>query len=209
MRVAITFTVQSAFLLVGLISLVLLEGCSKPQLPPLQTHDRILAFGDSLTLGVGVQPEQSYPAVLQRLTQRRVINAGVAGETTDAGLARLADEVGKHQPTLVILLEGGNDMLQNRPADAIADNLGNMIAWLQGEGIGVLLVSVPQKGLFMRPAPWYEVLADEYAVPLEDEIVPELMGRLTMKSDYVHFNAQGYEALAQAIFAKLQQSGAL
>ncbi|WP_178860907.1 GDSL-type esterase/lipase family protein [Thiomicrorhabdus cannonii] len=196
-------------LVLPIIWVFFLAGCAKPQLPPLQDEDTIVAFGDSLTLGVGVKPEQSYPAVLARLSGRKVINAGVSGETTAQGLERLAEVVAAHQPKLVILLEGGNDMLQKQPEESIAANLGNMIASLQDEGIGVLLVSVPEKGVWMRAAPWYEELADEYAVPLEDEIVPELMGRLTMKSDYVHFNAQGYEALAQAILVKLQEAGAL
>lgn len=191
------------------IGLLLISACSQPSLPALQPQDKIMAFGDSLTAGVGVKPQQAYPAVLARLSAREVINAGVPGETTDEGLARLAEEVAKHQPKLVILLEGGNDILQNRPVQSIAANLGQMIAWLQTQNIGVLLVSVPQKGVLMRAAPWYDELADDYGVPLEEQIVPELMGRLTMKSDYVHFNAQGYDALAQAIYAKLQQSGAL
>lgn len=192
-----------------LVWLLLISACSQPSLPALQPQDKIMAFGDSLTAGVGVAPENAYPAVLARLSGLQVINAGVPGETTDEGLARLADEVAKHQPKLVILLEGGNDILQNRPPESIAANLGHMIAWLQTQNIGVLLVSVPQKGVLMRASPWYEELADDYGVPLEEEIVPELMGRLTMKSDYVHFNEKGYFALAEALHRKLQAAGAL
>jgi lysophospholipase L1-like esterase len=98
----------------GLILLVLtllLAGCSKPQLTPLQQGDVILAFGDSLTAGNGVKSEQAYPQVLADLTGLQIVNGGLSGETTAQGLERLPKLLDQHNPRLVILLEGGNDIL--------------------------------------------------------------------------------------------------
>lgn len=189
--------------------LLVLSGCAKDKLPALTDDARILAFGDSLTLGVGVQKTQSYPAVLSRLSGREVINAGVSGETTAQGLERLPELLERHQPALLILLQGGNDVLRNVPAETVEANLGRMIEMAQQKGVAVLLVGVPEKGVFVDTADWYENLSDDYGVPLEEEIVADLMGRLSMKSDYVHFNQKGYQALAEAIYHKLKTSGAL
>ncbi|MBT7953467.1 MAG: arylesterase, partial [Gammaproteobacteria bacterium] len=64
----------------------LLAGCSDEiALPKLSTDAVILAFGDSLTHGNGAATEESYPAVLQKLSSRKVINAGISGEQTDPG----------------------------------------------------------------------------------------------------------------------------
>ncbi|MDG6773168.1 arylesterase [Thiomicrorhabdus sp. ZW0627] len=197
------------FLSLVLASFLSLVGCSDPKLPPLASDAKILAFGDSLTEGVGVDPSQSYPAVLARLSGRKVINAGLSGETTAQGLKRLPKLLEQHQPDLLILLEGGNDVLRNVPPDAVESNLGMMIRMAQIKGVPVLLVGVPEKGVFPSTADWYASLSDEYEVPLEEDTVADLVGRLTMKSDYVHFNEAGYQALAEAIFKKLKEAGAL
>lgn len=186
-----------------------LGGCSDARLEPLAADATILAFGDSLTAGVGVSDEFSYPTILSQLSGRKVVNAGVSGETTAQGLKRFARLLAEHEPQLAIILEGGNDLLRNEPESKVTANLGQMIQAAQMQGIQVLLVGVPEKKLFSGAADFYRELAETYEVPLEEEIVPELMGRLSMKSDYVHFNQNGYRALAEAIYDKLQSSGAL
>ena len=69
----------------------LLAGCTQSaKLPPLAGDGVLLAFGDSLTFGTGAAEGESYPAVLERLTGLKVLNYGVPGEISAAGLARLA-----------------------------------------------------------------------------------------------------------------------
>jgi len=194
---------------VSLFVIVSLQACSKPELPALQQGDVILAFGDSLTAGYGVKSQQSYPAVLESLSGYKVINAGISGETTQQGLERFESVLNQHQPGLVILFEGGNDVLQNVPVGMVYSNLKRMIQIAKQKNIAVMLVGVPEKKLFAGTLDLYGELATEMEVPLEEGTVASLMARPSMKSDYVHFNSKGYTELANSIYEILQQSGAL
>ena len=76
-----------SMLFAGVLSTVLMMGCGKgPQVSPLGGNDVVLAFGDSLTFGTGASPAESYPAQLQSLIGRKVVNAGVPGEVSADGL---------------------------------------------------------------------------------------------------------------------------
>ena len=192
-----------------LLSCLILSACSQPSLPILKEGDVILAFGDSLTLGYGVKTELSYPAVLQKLSGHKVINAGISGETTAEGLERISNVLDKHQPALLILLEGGNDVLRKVPEAMIQQNLARMIELTQSRGIPILLVAVPPKKLFSSSLELYAELSEIYQIPLEDDSVASLVMRPSMKSDYIHFNEKGYQVLAEDIYKKLQSAGAL
>lgn len=189
------------------VSLVACSG--KPELKPLAPSDTVLAFGDSLTAGLGVSTDYAYPAVLQSLIGRTVINAGVSGELTEGGLKRFPDLLEKHDPQLVILLEGGNDILQNRSLESAKANLSAMIDLARIQGRDIVLVGVPKKSLFASTANLYVELAEEHQVPLEKSIIASLLKKPAMKSDSVHFNRAGYSALAEALQDLLTDSGAL
>ena len=192
----------------GLLCL-LLAACGEPGFRPLAAGETILAFGDSLTVGRGVNPAQSYPSVLASLSGHPVINGGVSGELSRAGRARLPGLLAEHRPALVILLEGGNDILHGSGEGALKANLAAMIEAVQGSGAQVLLVAVPRKSLFADGAPLYGELAEQYGLVLDNDSLGELLRTPGLKSDAVHLNTQGYGALAERLHRLLQARGAL
>lgn len=192
----------------GLICL-LLAACGEPGFRPLAAGETILAFGDSLTEGRGVNPAQSYPSVLASLSGHPVINGGVSGELSRAGRARLPGLLAEHRPALVILLEGGNDILRGSGEGELKANLAAIIEAVQGSGAQVLLVAVPRKSLFADGAPLYGELAEQYGLVLDNDSLGELLRTPGLKSDAVHLNAQGYGALAERLHRLLQARGAL
>ncbi|WP_432698390.1 arylesterase [Marinobacterium sp. YM272] len=195
-------------LVLGLLFLAL-AGCGDDKLSPLSDYARILAFGDSLTAGYGVNKAQSYPSVLANISGREVINAGISGEETSEGVHRLGQLLERERPALLILFEGGNDILRNRDLSRTKANLAQMIEQAQNEDVDVLLIGVPQKSLFSSAAPLYGELAEQYGVAYLDGAVADLLREPAYKSDQVHFNAEGYRRLAELIHQHLQQEGAL
>jgi len=191
-------------------ALPFLSACgSEPGLRPLPRDAVVLAFGNSLTHGTGANPEESYPSVLSRLIGREVINAGVPGEVTAAGLQRLPAVLDSVSPHLVVLCHGGNDILRKLDLRAAEANLVEMVTLIRARGAEVVLLGVPTPGLFLSPAEHYERIADELSLPFDGEIVAELLGDARFKSDTIHPNAAGYARLAQAVEAKLRSAGAI
>lgn len=188
---------------------LLLIGCQKAAYENIPADGTILAFGDSLTYGYNVDTAQSYPAVLARLSGRKVINAGVSGETTVDGLGRFKKLLDERHYDFVIIFEGGNDILRNSSAAQTKANLAKMINLARQKNIPSLLIAVPEKSIFVRDAPFYKELADAHGVPLMQAVVGDLLTQPQYKSDRVHFNQAGYEKLAKAIYAKMKRLGAL
>ena len=188
-----------------------LAGCGggAPRLSKLPADAVVLAFGDSLTFGTGAQPEASYPAVLEQLIGRKVWSAGVPGEVSAAGLARLPSALDYYQPRLLILCHGGNDFLRKLGDAEAAENLRAMIRLARQRGIDVVLIAVPKPGLFPAPPDFYAGIAKEFGLPYEDAALKAILRDNELKSDLAHPNARGYAKLAEAIAALLKKNGAL
>ena len=120
-------------LMVGLALTAAACGEKAPKLPKLAATDVVVAFGDSLTYGTGADESESYPTVLGQLIGRTVVRAGVPGEVTAQGLARLPAVIDEHNPRLVIVCLGGNDMLRQVRDAEITRNLRSIIKTLQGQ----------------------------------------------------------------------------
>lgn len=192
--------------------ILLLPACSRDEqhLQPLTADAVILAFGDSLTYGSGVGENSSYPAALARLSGHTVINAGIPGELSQQGLARLPKELDAAKPALLILCHGGNDMLRKQSMAEMQENLERMIQIAKGRGIQVVLLGVPQPALFgLESAKYYRVVADKTGVPLQESVIPEVLSDTRFKSDQIHPNAAGYEMMAEAVYRLLIREGAL
>lgn len=181
-----------------------LAGCSDMKTVQLSQDSVILAFGDSLTQGVGAPAEQNYPSYLARQLGVSVINAGISGETSAQGLARIQALLEEHNPDLVIICYGGNDLLRRLSVDQLANNLDQMIQLSQAHGAQVLLVGVPKPAIFLDPVPVYGDLAKRYQLAAELDILSDLLDDKGMKSDTVHLNSKGYQAFANALAAHIE-----
>ncbi|MGP1678133.1 MAG: GDSL-type esterase/lipase family protein [Burkholderiales bacterium] len=196
---------------IGVILMALLAGCggSTPKLTKLPPGAVVLALGDSLTFGTGAQPETSYPAVLEKLIGRTVASAGVPGEVSAAGLARLPEALDEYQPALLILCHGGNDFLRKLGDAQAAENLRAMISLARQRGIDVVLIAVPKPGLPPSPPDFYAEIAREFKLPYEDAALTAILRDRELKSDLAHPNAKGYAKLAAAVAELLKKSGAI
>jgi acyl-CoA thioesterase-1 len=197
------------FALLLLATLIAACGGESAGLPRLGDGDVVLAFGDSLTYGVGAAEKQAYPAVLQALIGKRVINAGVPGETTGEGLQRLPQALDQYQPKILLLCLGGNDLLRRFRAAETAANLRSMVALARARGVAVVLIGVPEPKLFGGPPEFYENIAGEFALPYEDEIMDTVLKTPSLKADAIHPNAKGYRIIADALAVLLRGAGAV
>ena len=193
-----------------MLAAALLTACSKgPQVPALGSNDVILAFGDSLTYGTGASSTESYPAQLQSLIGRKVVNAGLPGEVSADGLQRLAGVLDETQPKLLILCHGGNDFLRKLSEAEAAANMRAMIKLAKDKGIGVVLVATPKPGFSVSPPDFYAAIAKEFSIPFNDNAIGSVLRDNALKSDLVHPNAQGYAQIAETLAKLLKKSGAI
>ena len=196
---------------VALVVAVSLAGCGAkvPRVPAVGPNDVIVAFGDSLTYGTGANEHESYPSVLAQLIGRKVVRAGVPGEMTGRGRARLESVIDEHRPALVIVCLGGNDMLRKLNDVEIVKNLRAIIKTLKKRGIAVVLVGVPKPALITSAPEFYTGLAKEFDIPYEGKIVTDVLYKPDQKSDSIHPNAKGYRRMAEAIADLLRKAGAV
>ncbi len=201
---------RSLFFVLFLLAACLVTcGGEPPRLPRLADGDVVLAFGDSLTYGVGTGQGASYPVVLQELIGKTVVNAGVSGETTGEGLQRLPQVLDEHEPRIMLLCLGGNDMLRKLPATEMAANLRAMVELAREQGVAVVLIGVPELRLFGEAPEFYRQIAAEFALPYEGQIMNEVLKSPSLKSDAIHANAAGYRKIAEALAELLRDSGAV
>jgi len=189
----------------------LVSGCggNTPRLAKLAPADVIVAFGDSLTFGTGAAAAESYPAVLGQMLGRNVVRAGVPGEVTAGGLARLQSVIDEHKPKLMIVCLGGNDMLRKVKDAEIRSNLRDIIKGIKAQDIAVVLIGVPRPALLTSAPPFFEEIAKAFGIPYEGKILTDVLYHADQKSDPIHPNAKGYRRMAEAIAALLKKSGAV
>jgi acyl-CoA thioesterase-1 len=198
---------RSVLISCGLLFLLFGTGCdSGPRIAQFGQDAQVLAFGDSLTYGTGAPEGQSYPEVLSSLLDRPVINVGVPGELSSAGLARLPAMLERYRPSLVILCHGGNDFLRRLDPEETRRNLEAMVSMIRTHGADVVLVGVPKLGFGLEVPKLYVSIAEQAAVPLEGDILLTLLADNRMKSDAIHPNATGYRLMAEAIYSVIQKA---
>ncbi len=205
----------AALLRLAVITLLLaLAACGgKPKEPPLPAGAKVLALGDSLTAPHGVRPGEDWPTLLAQKTGWQVINGGVSGNTSADALARLPALLDEHQPQLVLITLGGNDMLRKLPAGQTVANLERMLDMARSKGAKVVLLATPKPSLAgavfnsLSPPEFYAEIAKDKKVPLIDEAIPKVLSDTNLKGDQIHPNAAGHAKLGELIHADLKKIG--
>ena len=171
----------------------------------------ILALGDSLFAGYGLGPGQSYPAHLESALKARglsvrIVNAGVSGDTTADGLARLdfvLNGIGQ-KPALAIISLGGNDMLRAVPPAETRRNLSDLLGKLRAAQVPVLLLGLlaaPNLGQDYTASfnPIYPALAKQYGAKLVPFWLQPLQGHPELvQGDHIHPTLRGIDQLVSA-----------
>lgn len=196
------------------VALNLLVACGdKPKESALPSGSKVLALGDSLTAGAGVTQEQAWPALLAGRTGWDVVNAGVNGDKSGDALARLPALLEEHQPVLVLVTLGGNDMLRHVPEVETVANLERILDLVQASGAKAVLLATPKPSVAgavfrnLSPPEFYQKVAEGHRVPLIEAAIPEVLSDPAMKGDPLHPNAEGHVLLAGKIVEALQQIG--
>jgi acyl-CoA thioesterase-1 len=188
--------------------------------PPAQELDRplIVAFGDSLSEGYGVEPGRSFPDQLQAKLEQNgypyhVVNMGISGDTTTGGLARLQPLIDL-KPAIVILELGGNDGLRGIPVASTHANLEKIIQKLQASQIEVLLAGMslpPNYGpAYIREfEDAYKGLARKYKLHLIPFLMQDIAAQIRarpslMQRDGIHPTAEGHTVIAETVFRYLK-----
>lgn len=174
----------------------------------------LVCFGDSITAGYGLSPDESYPAALQRDLDKlgyryKVVNAGTSGATTKDAAAKINGVLSMH-PAVVLVEFGGNDGLRGLPLDQTRRNLDSVLATLATAHVRVLLA-----GITLPPnyGPEYVHQFDQIFVDMAAKhrtaIVPMIYKDLinvpgTIQPDGIHPTEKGSAILARTLLAALR-----
>lgn len=195
--------------------LLLAVACARPAGDPLPPGSVVLVLGDSISAGYRLPPEDAWPARLAERTGWVVVNGGVSGDTTGQARARLSGLIEAHQPVMVIVALGGNDMLRRLPAHEASANLEAIVAEVRDAGARPVLMAIPQPSITgavfqsLSDAPLYEALARQLDVPLLADVVSDVLSDPALKLDQLHPNAEGSRVLAEKAVTALQRLGLL
>lgn len=175
---------------------------------------RLVFLGDSITAGLGLSPEQAYPALIQQKVDGdsldfQVVNAGVSGDTSAGGLSRLDWALEGDVRVMVVAL-GGNDGLRGLPAAELKKNLGTIIERAQAKHIGVVLAGMEAPPNFgqdyiVQFHKVYPELARQYGVPLVPFLLQGVAGIDGLNQrDGIHPTAEGARTVADNVWTVLR-----
>jgi acyl-CoA thioesterase I len=188
---------------------------SSPPAAAGSTRPRVVVLGDSLTAGLGLAPSEAYPALLQRKLAAGgyawdVVNAGVSGDTSAAGLERADWALDQGHVRILVLELGANDGLRGLPPEEMQKNLGAIIARAQARGIAVLLTGMeappnfgPDYTVSFRQV--FPALASQYNVPLLPFLLDRVAGIPSLnQGDGIHPNVEGARIVADNVWTLLK-----
>ena len=178
----------------------------------------ILIIGDSLSAGLGVSYNQSWPSLLQdRLNKNgytiQVVNAGISGDTTAGGNERLPKLLSQYAPEIVVIELGGNDGLRGTSIDSIESNLRSMIEATHNHEAKIILIGMqlpPNYGNAYATSfqNLFPKLANEYGLVLVERLIQRMMNEVwqqsLMQMDGIHPNAKGHVQIENLIWDSLE-----
>lgn len=186
----------SLLVAIATISLVSGIGCNKAK--PSDRSTPVIAFGDSLVAGVGTTSGGNFVSLLSQRLNVSILNSGRPGDTTGAALSRLQVSVLDRNPGIVIVLLGGNDLLQGIPIQTRLNNINSIVDQIRAKGAAVVLV-----GLGMGQIdPWEGALpgiATRTSSTLVPDILEGIFGVPALMFDSVHPNNAGHQIMADRI----------
>ncbi|MBM3243406.1 MAG: arylesterase [Candidatus Omnitrophica bacterium] len=191
------------FILFGL-SLIILPACIRQEIKNSSSSgETIVCFGDSITFGYGVNPGEDYPAVLSKMVNMPVVNSGVDGDTSISAFDRIKNDVLDKKPFLVLIEFCGNDFLKDIPQEDTLNNIRKIVLKIQDYGAMTAIVDV-SAGFFLRD---YRLKFSRLAKETGSIFIPAVLSGIitnpSMKSDFMHPNAQGYKIIAQRIYRSI------
>jgi len=166
--------------------------------------ENIICFGDSLTRGFGARAGMDYPSQLAKIINRPVINAGVTGDTTASALTRLEEDVLSRSPRIVLIMLGGNDLMQGVKKEVFSKNLRTIIESIQKRGamvvVGGIDIRVHRRGF----GDAYKKVCQETGALLIPDILENIWENPDLMSDFIHPNSEGYKIIAQRFYRALE-----
>ncbi len=194
-------------LLGGLIILMVFYRAILYRPVPTNAHasgETIVCFGDSLTFGTGAGTDEDYPSRLASLLGREVINSGVPGNTTADALKRLEHDVLAHNPRVVLITLGGNDLMHDVPRDEAFENLEAIVRRIHRHGALVIVggIDVPLFDRGFDDA--HEDLQRRTGCLLIPNVLKGLIGKHHLMSDRIHPNGDGYEIMARRFHKEIE-----
>ena len=180
-----------------------------PAPAPKEASVKVVVLGDSISAGLGLPADQAFPAVVEDLLRAEgldvaVQNAGVSGDTSSGGAARI-DWLLKQEPQVLVVELGGNDLLRGQPVAATRAKLSEIVAAGKRAGAAVVLVGISAPGSVgaEHKAAFdalYPAVAREHDVTLLPGFLDPLMDRPDLlQSDGLHPTAEGQKLLASAL----------
>ena len=176
----------------------------------------ILFFGNSLTAGLGVEPEEAFPALIDKKIDSlnlpyTVINAGLSGETTSAGKARI-NWLLKQRVDIFVLELGANDGLRGIPVSETSKNLQNIVDQVKGKYPAVKLVMTGMEvppNMGSKYASEFRIIFKQIAEKNNMLLVPFLLDKVggvpdLNQPDGIHPNPEGHKILAENVWVVLK-----
>jgi acyl-CoA thioesterase-1 len=184
----------------GIILLaVLIAGCSRGIANLDSAGKTIVCFGNSITEGVGADPDADYPSVLSRKVAWPVINAGVGGDTTADALKRVDQDVLAHEPKMVIVMLGGNDFLRKLPKQETFANMEAIVTRIREHGAIVVVAVVKIGFLGDIYTKEFKRIAKEKGALFVPNVMKGILTNPKLKYDQIHPNSAGYRLIAERI----------